>query len=191
MSGPFLVGGGGDMPISLVVIALLGPQIWAIAARKSAVVRMSALSLSLVFLAALPVAVWRHIWMQDHDQIAGSQDTYYVVSLFHHFAGLALPACTLTVVLAATARWAAPLPRATAWIASVFAVCLTIMATRPSWDRWLVDHPKRYEDYEAYVAQRITIDTYSGLLSAVIFWSLIALCLIALLRRLNQWSKTG
>ncbi len=152
---------------------------------------MSALSLGLVFLAALSVAVLKPVRMQHHDQIAGSQDTYYVVSLFHHFAGLALPACALTEVLAATARWAAPLPRATAWITSVFAVCLIIMATRPSWGRWLVDHPKRYEDYEAYVAQRITIDTYSGLLSAVIFWSLIALCLIALLRRLNQWSKTG
>lgn len=189
-SGPFLWVVEVDMPVGLILVSLLGPQIWAVATRKSAVFRMSLLSLGLAFLTAISWTPLRQVEVQDHDQTAGFQETYYIVPSFYHFGNLTLLACALTVLLAATARWAAPLPRATAWIASLFAVCMTFMASRPSWSRWLLERPKRYEEYEPYVAQLVRIDTYSAIISALIFWSLIVSCLIALLRRLNQWSKT-
>lgn len=190
-SGPFLWVVEVDMPIGLTLVSLLGPQIWAVATQKSAVFRMSLLSLSLAFLTAISLTNLTQVEVQKRDQIIGSHDTYNIVSSFYHFSSLTLPACALTILLAATARWAAPLPRATAWIASLFAVCITFVASRPSWSGWLLERPKLYEDYEAYVAQLIKTDTYSGITSAVIFCCLIAACLIKLLRRLNQWSKTN
>lgn len=180
-----------DVPGILVILILLGPQVWAIAKAASAFHRMVSLSLSLVLLTALQLGPAQQILISRSAEGTGYHDTYYAVSHFHHFASLTVSASALAVLLAVTARWAAPLPRASTHLASLYSVCMAAMTLRPLWFSRVVERPRRYEEYEAYMAKLIIFDTYSAILTALIFWGFVALCLWRLLRRLNQWSKTG
>lgn len=179
------------MPGILVILILLGPQVWAIAKGASAFRRMAFLSLSLALLTALQLGPPQQILFSRSAEGTGYHDTYYAVSHFHHFASLTVSAIALAALLAVTARWAAPLRRISTNLASLYAVCMVAKALQPPWFSRLVERPRRYEEYEGYMAQISEFDTYGTVIGALVFWALVALCLWPLLRRLNQWSKTG
>ena len=174
------------MPNTLLSLTLLlAPQLWAVWTRRSAPQRLLLLLLSLSVFLGLSLAQIRRIRLSSASD-TGLHDTYYVVSHSHYIASHIVILLALTALVGAAARWAGPLPRATAPLASLLALSITPAMIRTG---WIVRPPHRYTDYPEYVATLARLDAIITLTFTLTFLLIALLASTPLLRRLNHWSK--